>query len=184
MPGSFRGQRVGACTDCRSSWAAYRRGDMDIEDIKDINEELAPTVRLSTWTTPKLKLTVYRPALAALWALRGESCHVRSFCVMLTIYQHHGLCCCGSRFDASGWSISTSRLCSSNADSRRDWGNGSISGCESILAKTTSHSFEGVLPQCHHGSASHRRLHQRSSPSHGNHQPSSRRRRPTHPQEL
>lgn len=73
MPGSFRGQRVGACTDCRSSWAAYRRGDMDIEDIKDINEELAPTVRLSTSTAPKLKLTVYRPARAALWALRGES---------------------------------------------------------------------------------------------------------------
>ncbi|GIZ37549.1 hypothetical protein CKM354_000099300 [Cercospora kikuchii] len=44
MPGSFRGQRVGACTDCRSSWAAYRRGDMDIEDISAINDELAPTV--------------------------------------------------------------------------------------------------------------------------------------------
>ncbi|PIA97997.1 putative dehydratase IlvD1 [Cercospora beticola] len=44
MPGSFRGQRVGACTDCRSSWAAYRRGDMDIEDISGINDELAPTV--------------------------------------------------------------------------------------------------------------------------------------------
>ncbi|KAF2210992.1 hypothetical protein CERZMDRAFT_98735 [Cercospora zeae-maydis SCOH1-5] len=44
MPGSFRGQRVGACTDCRSSWAAYRRGDMDIEDIRGINDELAPTV--------------------------------------------------------------------------------------------------------------------------------------------
>lgn len=43
MPGSFRGQRVGACTDCRSSWAAYRRGEMDLEDIGGVNEELAPT---------------------------------------------------------------------------------------------------------------------------------------------
>ncbi|KAK5743797.1 hypothetical protein LTR17_002419 [Elasticomyces elasticus] len=44
MPGSFKGQRIGACTDCRSSWAAYRAGTMDIEDISGINEELAPTV--------------------------------------------------------------------------------------------------------------------------------------------
>lgn len=44
MPGSFKGQRIGACTDCRSNWAAYRAGDLDIEDINGINEELAPTV--------------------------------------------------------------------------------------------------------------------------------------------
>ncbi|KAI6839084.1 dihydroxy-acid and 6-phosphogluconate dehydratase [Hortaea werneckii] len=44
MPGSFKGQRIGACTDCRNNWAAYRRGDLDIEDINGINEELAPTV--------------------------------------------------------------------------------------------------------------------------------------------
>lgn len=46
MPGSFRGERIGACTDCRSNWAAYRAGTLDIEDIHGINEELAPTVRL------------------------------------------------------------------------------------------------------------------------------------------
>ncbi|SMR46178.1 unnamed protein product [Zymoseptoria tritici ST99CH_1E4] len=43
MPGSFRGERIGACTDCRSNWAAYRAGDLDIEDIAEINDELAPT---------------------------------------------------------------------------------------------------------------------------------------------
>ncbi|KAI6273346.1 hypothetical protein MCOR29_007067 [Pyricularia oryzae] len=43
MPGSHRGVRVGACTDCRSSWAAFRAGTMDIEEIAAINEELAPT---------------------------------------------------------------------------------------------------------------------------------------------
>ncbi|MBE3043581.1 dihydroxy-acid dehydratase, partial [Candidatus Bathyarchaeota archaeon] len=43
MPGSVKGVRVGACTDCRGSWAKYRAGEMDIEDIMGINEELAPT---------------------------------------------------------------------------------------------------------------------------------------------
>lgn len=44
MPGSFRGGRVGACTDCRNNWAAFRANEMDIEDISALNEELAPTV--------------------------------------------------------------------------------------------------------------------------------------------
>ncbi|KAJ7491184.1 dihydroxy-acid/6-phosphogluconate dehydratase [Mycena latifolia] len=44
MPGSHRGTRIGACTDCRNNWAAYRAGVMDIEDIAAINDELAPTV--------------------------------------------------------------------------------------------------------------------------------------------
>lgn len=43
MPGSFRGQRIGACTDCRNNWAAYRAGEIGIEDIAALNEELAPT---------------------------------------------------------------------------------------------------------------------------------------------
>lgn len=44
MPGSHRGVRVGACTDCRSNWAAYRAGEMDVEEIAEVNDELAPTV--------------------------------------------------------------------------------------------------------------------------------------------
>lgn len=44
MPGSFGGQRLGACTDCRNNWAAYRAGELDIEDINGINNELAPTI--------------------------------------------------------------------------------------------------------------------------------------------
>ncbi|KAK6214608.1 hypothetical protein LQW54_004330 [Pestalotiopsis sp. IQ-011] len=43
MPGSHRGVRIGACTDCRNSWAAFRAGKIDIEDISAINYELAPT---------------------------------------------------------------------------------------------------------------------------------------------
>lgn len=44
MPGSHKGVRIGACTDCRNNWAAYRAGTIDIEDISAINNELAPTV--------------------------------------------------------------------------------------------------------------------------------------------
>ncbi|ETN39220.1 dihydroxy-acid dehydratase [Cyphellophora europaea CBS 101466] len=43
MPGSVKGKRVGACTDCRSHWAAYRAGTLDMEEIMAVNEELAPT---------------------------------------------------------------------------------------------------------------------------------------------
>lgn len=46
MPGSYRGTRLGACTDCRTTWAAYRAGELDIEEISAINDELAPTVGL------------------------------------------------------------------------------------------------------------------------------------------
>ncbi|KAK2612398.1 hypothetical protein QQS21_001662 [Conoideocrella luteorostrata] len=43
MPGSHRGVRVGACTDCRNNWASYRAGALDMEDIVALNDELAPT---------------------------------------------------------------------------------------------------------------------------------------------
>lgn len=54
MTGSYRGRRLGACTDCRSSWAAYRAGEIDIEEISEINEELAPTVGLAALNCPYL----------------------------------------------------------------------------------------------------------------------------------
>ncbi|KAJ5755364.1 hypothetical protein N7533_004907 [Penicillium manginii] len=44
MPGSHRGKRIGACTDCRNNWAAFRAGEIDVEEISEINEELAPTI--------------------------------------------------------------------------------------------------------------------------------------------
>ncbi|KAK5651609.1 hypothetical protein OQA88_11882 [Cercophora sp. LCS_1] len=43
MPGNHRGVRIGACTDCRSNWAKFRAGAIDIEEISALNEELAPT---------------------------------------------------------------------------------------------------------------------------------------------
>lgn len=44
MPGSHNGVRIGACTDCRNNWAKFRAGEIDIEEISAINDELAPTV--------------------------------------------------------------------------------------------------------------------------------------------
>ncbi|OTA84771.1 hypothetical protein M434DRAFT_167146 [Hypoxylon sp. CO27-5] len=43
MPGSHKGVRIGACTDCRNNWASFRAGVIDIEEIAALNEELAPT---------------------------------------------------------------------------------------------------------------------------------------------
>ncbi|KAK8106017.1 dihydroxy-acid/6-phosphogluconate dehydratase [Apiospora kogelbergensis] len=43
MPGSHNGVRIGACTDCRNNWAKYRAGAIDIEEIAELNDELAPT---------------------------------------------------------------------------------------------------------------------------------------------
>jgi dihydroxy-acid dehydratase len=72
MPGSFKGGRIGACTDCRSSWAAYRAGEMDIEDIAAINSELAPTVSAHSLAINRI-LRMLTPANrlghVALWAL-------------------------------------------------------------------------------------------------------------------
>lgn len=42
MTGSHRGERVGACTDCRRFWARYRAGEIDGEEIADVNNQLVP----------------------------------------------------------------------------------------------------------------------------------------------
>ncbi len=41
--GSWRGERVGACTDCRNLWARYRAGEFDDQAITDSRSQLAPT---------------------------------------------------------------------------------------------------------------------------------------------
>ena len=43
MTARFRGERLGACTDCRRFWAAYRRGEMSAEEISRIEGNLATT---------------------------------------------------------------------------------------------------------------------------------------------
>lgn len=43
MTGRHKGQRLGACTDCRRFWAAYRAGSVDLEEINQVEGRLATT---------------------------------------------------------------------------------------------------------------------------------------------
>ena len=43
MPTSFRGERLGACTDCRRFWALHRAGKVDAAEIETIEGNLATT---------------------------------------------------------------------------------------------------------------------------------------------
>ncbi len=43
ITGSWRGERVGACTDCRRVWAAYRAGELGSSEIKEVQGQLCPT---------------------------------------------------------------------------------------------------------------------------------------------
>ncbi len=43
MPTSFRGERLGACTDCRRFWALHRAGKVDERGIDEIEGNLATT---------------------------------------------------------------------------------------------------------------------------------------------
>jgi len=43
MTGRHRGERLGACTDCRRFWARYRSGDIDAQEISDVEGKLAVT---------------------------------------------------------------------------------------------------------------------------------------------
>jgi dihydroxy-acid dehydratase len=42
--GHHRGESLGACTDCRRLWSAYRAGDIDEAGIEAVNGRLAPSV--------------------------------------------------------------------------------------------------------------------------------------------
>jgi dihydroxy-acid dehydratase len=44
LTGAHRGQRVGACTDCRRYWASYRSDEIDAEEIAAVNEQLVASV--------------------------------------------------------------------------------------------------------------------------------------------
>jgi dihydroxy-acid dehydratase len=43
MPMSFRGERLGACTDCRRFWAMHRAGKVDAKGIEEVEGNLATT---------------------------------------------------------------------------------------------------------------------------------------------
>lgn len=41
--GSWQGERLGACTDCRRYWLRHRAGEIDREEIGEIEQSLCPT---------------------------------------------------------------------------------------------------------------------------------------------
>jgi dihydroxy-acid dehydratase len=43
ITGDHKGERLGACTDCRRFWARFRAGDIDQQEIGEINNKLAPS---------------------------------------------------------------------------------------------------------------------------------------------
>ncbi len=43
MTGSYRGERLGACTDCRRLWGEFRGGRLDKTEINEISGHLMPT---------------------------------------------------------------------------------------------------------------------------------------------
>jgi dihydroxy-acid dehydratase len=44
LTGSHRGERVGACTDCRRYWGRFRAEEIDAEEISDVNDQLVASV--------------------------------------------------------------------------------------------------------------------------------------------
>ncbi|MGJ7565882.1 IlvD/Edd family dehydratase [Variovorax sp. GB1R11] len=44
LTGSHRGERVGACTDCRRYWGKFRAEEIDAEEISDVNNQLVASV--------------------------------------------------------------------------------------------------------------------------------------------
>ncbi|MFM2068169.1 MAG: hypothetical protein RLZZ584_3078, partial [Pseudomonadota bacterium] len=44
LTGSHRGERVGACTDCRRYWGRFRAGEVDEAEITEVNDQLVPSV--------------------------------------------------------------------------------------------------------------------------------------------
>lgn len=43
LTGDHKGERLGACTDCRRFWARFRAGEIDAREINAVNAKLAPS---------------------------------------------------------------------------------------------------------------------------------------------
>src|SRR5690606_41735569 len=44
LTGSHRGERVGACTDCRRYWGRFRAGEINAIEVADVNDQLVASV--------------------------------------------------------------------------------------------------------------------------------------------
>jgi dihydroxy-acid dehydratase len=79
LAGSWRGERLGACTDCRRFWGRYRAGELSDQQINEVNSELAPTVGFcgvmgtaSTMALATEALGMMLPGSACVPAVHGE----------------------------------------------------------------------------------------------------------------
>src|ERR1700745_2370491 len=79
MTGRHRGERLGACTDCRRFWARYRAGDVTEEEISEGEGQLAVTAgtcavmgTASTMACIAEALRVGLPCTAALPAVHAD----------------------------------------------------------------------------------------------------------------
>src|SRR5471032_266381 len=44
LTGAFRGERIGACTDCRRYWGKFRAEEIDAQEISEVNNSLVASV--------------------------------------------------------------------------------------------------------------------------------------------
>ena len=79
MTSRWRGERLGACTDCRRFWAQYRAGELDRGTIEDIESNLATTAgtcavmgTASTMAALAEALGVLLPGTAAIPAVHAD----------------------------------------------------------------------------------------------------------------
>ena len=79
MPTSFRGERLGACTDCRRFWAMHRAGKVDEAGIREVEGNLATTAgtcavmgTASTMASIAEALGIALPGSAAIPAVHAD----------------------------------------------------------------------------------------------------------------
>ena len=79
MTSRWRGERLGACTDCRRFWAKYRAGEIDSDEIHEVEANLATTAgtcavmgTASTMASIAEALGMILPGTAAIPAVHAD----------------------------------------------------------------------------------------------------------------
>src|SRR5262249_39144972 len=79
MTGRYRGERLGACTDCRRFWARFRAGEVSRDEIDEVEGRLATTAgtcavmgTASTMASIAEALGMMLPGTAAIPAVHAD----------------------------------------------------------------------------------------------------------------
>ena len=67
LTGSWRGERLGACTDCRRQWGRYRAGELDDQQIMEASSELATTAGTCMVMGTASTMALMTEALGMMW---------------------------------------------------------------------------------------------------------------------